>query len=167
MIFKNDEHKKFYRRWAKKLGNDRERLSLFYLLGVTDATRTHWADCYSTKNNAIDTDCLGKAWITGGSHRAIELGFQLYGYVPEENPPTVVDLFGYAELYPYFVQAMDIRFGVERQERKESTGRPPKYTRNAKLEVLDIREGGISIRNIAAALGMSTATVQKIIKEKL
>lgn len=48
--------------------------------------------------------------------------------------------------------------------RRESTGRPVLYGEESAATVQRLRAEGESIRGIAAALGMSTATVQKLIK---
>lgn len=43
-------------------------------------------------------------------------------------------------------------------------GRPPQVTEDVRKQVMQLREEGVSIRNVAEAIGFSKATVQKIIE---
>ena len=50
------------------------------------------------------------------------------------------------------------------RQRKESTGRPKKYGAEDAEKVQGLKKEGHSIRKISAILGMSTFTVQKLLK---
>ena len=50
------------------------------------------------------------------------------------------------------------------RQRKESTGRPKKYGAEDAEKVQGLKKEGHSIREISAILGMSTFTVQKLLK---
>lgn len=50
------------------------------------------------------------------------------------------------------------------RQRKESTGRPPKYGAEDAALVQELKKEGHSIRKIAAMLQMSTFTVQRLLK---
>lgn len=164
MTFRNEEHKRFYEA-ARKYEGDRERLALLYLIGLDDSSRAHWRDCYDEERGLILPDCLRCGWQTGGSRRAVTLGFALF----RGSDIDIVDVMSNAEYYPYFVTALDIRFGHSRADarpaRKESTGRPAIYTDDTRQEVKHRHAAGQSIRRIAIELGMSPTTAAKLLHE--
>ena len=88
---------------------------------------------------------------------------------PRGSDIDIVDVMSNAEYYPYFVAALDLRFGHSRPDarptRKESTGRPVLYTDETRQQVKNRHAAGISIRKIAAELGMSPTTVAKLLHE--
>lgn len=165
MIFRNEEHKEFFEMARIRYGNDRERLALMYLIGLDDNSRVNWRDCYDDMRGLIRPDCLRCGWQTGGSRRAVTLGFALFR---GSDKIDIVDIMGNAAYYPYFVAALDICFGYSRPDartRKESTGRPAVYTDATRKQVKDRHAAGLSIRKIAAELGMSPTTVAKLLHE--
>ena len=158
MTFRNEEHQRFYEAARFKHEGDRERLALMYLLGLDDNSRAHWRDL-------IKPNCLRCGWQTGGSRRAVMLAFALF----RGSDIDIVDVMSNAEYYPYFVAALDLRFGHSRPDarptRKESTGRPVLYTDETRQQVKNRHAAGLSIRKIAAELGMSPTTVAKLLHE--
>lgn len=115
MLFRNEDHQKFYEAAAERIGRNGEKLALVYLIGLSDCTRENWRACYDIENDDIKLDCVNAGWQTGGSRRAIKLGFALYMWTTID----VVDIFCECDLYPYFIEAMNIRFNhLEKQERK-------------------------------------------------
>lgn len=165
MTFRNEEHQRFYEAARFKHEGDRERLALMYLLGLDDNSRAHWRDCYDEERGLIKPNCLRCGWQTGGSRRAVMLGFALF----RGSDIDIVDVMSNAEYYTYFVAALDLRFGHSRPDarptRKESTGRPVLYTDETRQQVKNRHAAGLSIRKIAAELGMSPTTVAKLLHE--
>ena len=165
MTFRNEEHQRFYEAARFKHEGDRERLALMYLLGLDDNSRAHWRDCYDEERGLIKPNCLRCGWQTGGSRRAVMLGFALF----RGSDIDIVDVMSNAEYYPYFVTALDIRFDHSRADarpaRKESTGRPAIYTDDTRQEVKHRHAAGQSIRRIAIELGMSPTTAAKLLHE--
>lgn len=84
------------------------------------------------------------------------------GNATAENFKEIVDSLN-------FVAALDLRFGHSRPDarptRKESTGRPVLYTDETRQQVKNRHAAGLSIRKIAAELGMSPTTVAKLLHE--
>lgn len=109
MLFRSEDHQKFYEAAAERIGCNGEKLALVYLIGLNDCTRENWRACYDIEHDNIHLDCLQDGWQTGGSLRAMKLGFALYMWTDID----VVDIFCAHDLYPYFIEAMNIRFGHE------------------------------------------------------
>lgn len=162
MRFIDTEHKKFFVRAKPSCGGMKEKLALVYLLGLTEQTRDHWSECYDAKRGTIKPETLSAAWQTNTTRRVLTLAFGLWGWQPEK-PFRLDMLFAASHMYPYFVQAMDIRFGV--QSRREGTGRPADYGAEDAVRIRAAHENGMSIRKIAEHEDMSTATVQKLLKQ--
>lgn len=121
VIFKNEKHEEFY--FINKVGNDVYKNALIYLVGLTDDTRNHFSEILSTEG--IDVEVLRAGWITGETRRLLILGFNLYnGYMYEsEGSKNDIDLNTVSEIFSgelayYYLQAIDIRFDVYKNERK-------------------------------------------------
>lgn len=161
MRFIDAEHRKFYERAAKSCGGSREKLACVYLLGLTEKTREKWSECIDLRCGVIKPDALNAPWQTNSTRRVVFLAFGLWGWTPEK-PKSVSALFADHALYPFMVQGMDIRFGV--QSRREGTGRPADYGAEDAARIRAAHENGMSIRKIAEEEDMSTATVQKLLR---
>lgn len=161
MRFIDAEHKKFFEKAKQSCGGRKEKLALVYLLGLTEQTRERWSECYNVQRGTIKPEVLSAAWQTSTTRRVLTLAFDLWGWKSEKQY-SVCALFANHSLYPYLVQAMDIRFGV--QSRREGTGRPADYGAEDAARIRAAHENGMSIRKIAEHEDMSTATVQKLLK---
>lgn len=116
MIFKNEEHKKYYEIFKSKAclsDFDRERKSLFYLLSILSETRNNINDLYDFKNNWIKHEGLNKCWQTGGTIKITKLAFNLYnGWHGEDGEDySPLELFSVSEdNREYLLEAIRIRF---------------------------------------------------------
>ncbi len=61
---------------------------------------------------------------------------------------------------------LESQLDAARHERYKQGGRPRKYFAKDSARVIEMHEGGMSIRKIAKALSMSPTTVQKLLKYK-
>lgn len=161
MRFRSEQHKRFFEAARFKYEDDRERLALFYLLGLDDDARAHWRECYA--EGGIRLECFEAAWQTSGSRRAIALAFALYGGAKV----SIVGVMSDEEYFDYFLIAIGIRFGRDvadpRPHRKKAAGRPVLYTEAAAAEVKRRHAAGVAIRKIAAEMSMSPTTVVKLL----
>ena len=84
--FNGQEHKKAFFRLLSKLNispQDSERVSLVYILTITEDCRKHFFDCYDRDDRCVNLDVLQHGWVTGTDARAIRLAFNLFnGAVP-------------------------------------------------------------------------------------
>lgn len=131
VIFKNEEHKKFYDEYLKKCRyQDVYHKALVYCLGISPDTRANANSIYDFSSGYVKTDCLHEGWITSGSARIVRMAYNLYCngtpsvYEYEEDSEealceakryTVEDLFccSYAK---FFWQAIQIRYPEYCQE---------------------------------------------------
>ena len=88
---------------------DVERKALLYLLTLPQDTRDHIDECYNFDTGGFKKECLTSSWITDGGKRAVMLGISLFagGFAPKIN---LVQVLGYPEFFPYFIQAIKLRF---------------------------------------------------------
>ena len=112
MKYKDEKHKKAYLQAIRRDKVDLldiERRALLYLLTLPQDTRDHIDECYNFNTGGFKTECLKTPWITDGGRRALMLGISLFGgyTAPKIN---LVDVLGYPEFYPYFLQALQLRF---------------------------------------------------------
>ncbi|MFJ1627928.1 DUF6075 family protein [Marinilactibacillus psychrotolerans] len=121
LIYKNNKHEEFY--FLNKTENDVYRNALIYLVGLTEDTRNHFSEILT--NEGINLNVLHSGWITGETRRLLILGFNLYnGYMYEsEGSKNDIDLNTVSEIFSgelayYYLQAIDIRFDVYKNERK-------------------------------------------------
>lgn len=77
MIFKDNEHKEFFLRYAIKYKGDPERQALFYTLGISADTRNQIHNLYDFRNECVNPHGIG-GWITSGSYRIVRLAFNLF-----------------------------------------------------------------------------------------
>lgn len=161
MIFIDTKHRRFFEREKEEIGtDDREKLSLLYLIGLTETTREHAAEIYH--DGMAEPDVLSKSWQTATTKKILILAFQLYGMKPKVSL-NVLDIFAVGEsLYPYLLQALHFRLGYK--IRQDGSGRPKLYGEADALRVKKRHASGESIRTIALMEDMSTATVQKLLR---
>lgn len=110
--FISDAHKDFYEKMMQRSRKqDSYHRALFYLIGLTDDTRTHVLSLFDFGEDSIIPDGLNAGWHTGGSIRICRLAFNLWngfedpvtlGYTPD-------DLFC-CEFAGYFFEAIKLRF---------------------------------------------------------
>lgn len=163
MRFLDNEHKKFFAQRKSCCGSEKKKLAFLYLLGLLPETREHWSECYDLEDGKfkdIKKECFYSAWKTKKTTPVLVLAFELFGIAPTKTYP-IFRIFENQTLYPFLIQALDIRFGASR---KEGTGRPREYDESDAKAVSDLHATGMSIRTIAAVKGMSTATVQRLLK---
>lgn len=124
MIFKNEQHERFFEEYLTKCRyRDVYHAALVYCLGISEDTRNNVNRIYDFKSGFVKTECLHEGWQTSGSLKIIRMAFNLYNngtpsvydyddseeQLEECQRYTVEDLFccGYA---PYFWQAVKIRY---------------------------------------------------------
>lgn len=110
--FKNKKHENAYLQAIQRDQVDVldfERKALLYLLTLSKDTRDHLDECYNFDTGGFRKECLESPWITDGGRRAVMLGISLFagGLAPKIN---LVQILGYPEFFPYFMQAIHIRF---------------------------------------------------------
>lgn len=77
LIFTTEDQEKFYHTHADATkGNDYS--ALIYVLGLSDACRRHFAECYDAKNETIKPEALQASWQTGSSRNVTRLAYNLY-----------------------------------------------------------------------------------------
>jgi hypothetical protein len=112
MKYKDEKHKKAY---LQAIQRDRvdvldlERRALLYLLTLAQDTRDHLDECYNFNSGGFKRECLKTPWITDGGRRAVMLGVSLFA---GSSAPAInlVEILGYPEFYPYFLEAIKMRF---------------------------------------------------------
>lgn len=116
LIFKNEEHKKYYEEFlvkAKVRSGGTERKALFYLFSILSETRNHINSLYDFKNNQINIEGLNAPWQTGGTTKITKLAFNLYnnwrGQGGDDYSP--LELFSVSDdNREYLFEAIRIRF---------------------------------------------------------
>lgn len=90
---------------------DVERKALLYLLTLPQDTREHLDECYNFDTGCFRKECVESPWITDGSFRAIMLGVSLFAgaSAPKIN---LMQILGYPEFFPYFMEAIRLRFFI-------------------------------------------------------
>ena len=84
-------------------------------------------------------------------------------YTLADKPKTEIGEIFFVGQMPFFDVEETVK-GHIITKRKESTGRPPKYGEVEAGKVYRMRQKGKTIRAIASEMGMSTTTVQVILK---
>lgn len=130
VIFANEQHRNFFNEKMQQVRViDSYHQSLIYLLGVSETTRTNFKCIYNIVTDFINPNCVYEGWNTSSTIRLISFAFNLYTNgtpVPEdiaENETEELDfikrnyspmnIFSDYEYFPYFVEALKIRFGQE------------------------------------------------------
>lgn len=118
--FISDEHKTFYDEMlAKCPRNNVYHRALFYLLGLSEETRSHINTLFDFTEDSIKFDGLTAGWQTGGTTRICQLAFNLWndfcgdisgdGLMADVTAYTPGNLFC-CEFARYFCEAIKIRF---------------------------------------------------------
>lgn len=126
MKFSSEAHKEFYEKYGAQYdGDDRERQSLFYLLGVSEDTRRNVEGIYDFKNHCIRPECLTAGWLTSSSGALLRLALDLFHGNPvytnldlpadklleEAERFSVSNTLCYLNSWlPYAVEAIKIRY---------------------------------------------------------
>jgi len=97
--FLDERHQSFYQDMVEKASahGDRYRQALFYVLGLTDATRWHITSLYDFGEGVIIFSGLDEAWQTGETKILTRLAFNLYSGYFDCNDG------GYHLYTPYFL----------------------------------------------------------------
>lgn len=121
LTFIDNAHVNFYSEHSKE--NDVYKNSLVYLIGLTEDTRNHFSEILT--QDGINLDVFNNGWITGETRRLLILGFNLwngYLYGSENNEKNTslnaVDEIFSGELAYYFLQAVNIRFDIEKKQQR-------------------------------------------------
>lgn len=118
MKFIDELHKNFFEKalQADGTGNDPERRTLFFALGLTSDTRLHIWDLYDFRAREIKLEGLNASWQTSGTRDVTRFAFNLYSNfqgedVPGEDPAfyTPYALFG-GPFTEYMLEAIKVRF---------------------------------------------------------
>ena len=132
VTFADQQHRDFFfEKIQQARQDDVYHQSLLYLLALSETTRTNFKRIYNLETGLINPNCVYEAWNTSSTLRLISLAFNLYTNgtpVPEdiaENDAeelafikrnySPVDIFSDYEYFPYFVQALKIRFGQQEE----------------------------------------------------
>lgn len=124
ILFKNEDHKKFYEKYLKMCRiDDVYHSALVYCLGINRDTRKHVDSIYSFEEDCVKIECLEQGWVTSGSDKVIRMAFNLYcGGAPSiylhNNPEEqysecteyVVDKLFCSGDARYFWEAIKIRY---------------------------------------------------------
>ncbi|MGL6199133.1 MAG: DUF6075 family protein [Lachnospiraceae bacterium] len=131
IIFKDEEHKKFYFEYLQRCRcDDVYHKVLIYTLGIDRDSRENIDTVYDFNNGCVKPEGLHQGWITSGSARIVRMAFNLYCngtptvFEYEDDPDAALDeakrysaeeLFccGYAL---FFWQAIQIRYPEYCQE---------------------------------------------------
>lgn len=130
VTFADQQHRDFFfEKIQQARQDDVYHQSLIYLLALSETTRTNFKRIYNLETGLINPNCVYEAWNTSSTLRLISLAFNLYTNVtpvPEEIAEdankelayikqnyTPIEIFDDYEYFPYFVQALKIRFGQE------------------------------------------------------
>lgn len=115
--FKDLEHHQFYEGMVRMTHShtDPYRQALFYLLGLTEQTRSHVRDLYDFDENSICLEGLNKGWQTSSTVKLTRLAFNLYnGYAEDEDHDAARNYSPYflfdTHLLPYFFEAAKLRY---------------------------------------------------------
>lgn len=115
--FKDLEHHQFYEGMIRMTHShtDPYRQALFYLLGLTEQTRSHVRDLYDFDENSICLEGLNKGWQSSSTVKLTRLAFNLYnGYSGDEDRDAARNYSPYflfdTHLLPYFFEAAKLRY---------------------------------------------------------
>ncbi|QWU13199.1 hypothetical protein SAMN04487895_11718 [Paenibacillus sophorae] len=115
--FKDLEHHQFYEGMIRMTHSqtDTYRQALFYLLGLTEQTRSHVRDLYDFDENSICLEGLYKGWQTSSTVKLTRLAFNLYnGYSGDEERDASRNYSPYfmfdTGLLPYFFEAVKLHY---------------------------------------------------------
>jgi DNA invertase Pin-like site-specific DNA recombinase len=104
--------------------------------------------------------------------KSLEVGLYIHDQAIDTTTPAGELFFNVASAFATFERALiqeRVKAGLQRAKANgKKLGRPYGWTvdkRKNQDEVLKLRAAGISVRNIAKALSMSTHTVQRIMRE--
>lgn len=112
--FRNEIHRDFFLSMTNMLGSYGSvyHSAFFYLIGLCDTTRLHYADLYDFAANEIRLDGFYAGWQTGSTTRLTLLAFNLFNGWAEggqEIKSTPYYLFD-CDLAPYFFEAIKLRY---------------------------------------------------------
>ena len=83
--FSTPEHKAFYETNRKITENGQDSAALVYVLGISEACRTHFKDLYDVNKRCIKPAALHKPWQTGTSKKITRLAFNLFTWNTAEG----------------------------------------------------------------------------------
>lgn len=115
--FKDLDHHQFYEAMLRMTHSqtDPYRQPLFYLLGLTEQTRSHVRDLYDFDENVIRPEGLNKGWQTSSTIKLTRLAFNLYnGYSGDEERDAARNYSPYfmfdTSHLSYFFEAVKLRY---------------------------------------------------------
>lgn len=94
---------------------DRERVSLFYLLGLNPTTRENIRRIYDFEKDQIILEAPAAAFQTSASRAITLLAFNLYNNYNIDNP-TILDTFCSQDfdIVPYMMVGVLLRLGMQK-----------------------------------------------------
>lgn len=108
IIFNGKDHENAFYSLIKKYSisfEDPERISLVYILTITENCRSSFYDLYDPETRCVKENALHNAWVTGTDARAIRLAFNLFnGAVPtalEESEDKTENLYDNSGKFQY------------------------------------------------------------------
>lgn len=116
MIFLDSAHQAFFEQAivTEQAEDDPSRKALFYILGLTEATRTHINDLYNFHGHVIKDAGLRARWQTKETRKVCNLAFNLYNGYTGRNGLYAMDFTPWrlfdTPLQAYFFHAISIRF---------------------------------------------------------
>lgn len=124
--FKSKEHHDFFYACMQKSSapfTDVERISLFYVLGISPTIRKYIDDFYNFEENVINFEILQAPYQTNSLLSITKLAFQLYNdYCNLQEPTTLLDIFAYVspEDIPYLFDGIQLRLSILKPSLQES-----------------------------------------------
>lgn len=123
LTYLNDDHKRFFETQLetyKVASYDRERVSLFYVLGLSSILREHINELYY--EGGINPCAIGLEFQTSGTKALTRLAFVLYNDFKEQRTedeehyysPSLLAIFCAVDrqLIPFMYQAISLRLGI-------------------------------------------------------
>ncbi len=117
--FNSEQHKAFFLKYVNLYSGDMQTMALFYLLGVSESTRTNIKQIYDFESHCIIPDCLTAGWLTSSTGALIRLAFDLFHsdpVIPSDDYPisnySVSNTLGKLnEWLPYGIAAINLIYG--------------------------------------------------------
>ena len=110
-MFKSKEHQQFYVEMIRECGiNDTYHQAFFYVMGLSEETRTNINQLFYFGANRIDLCGLDEGWQTSSTMRVCLLAFNLWNGFGEKYENFSPNHLFCCEFAPYFMEAIKLRY---------------------------------------------------------
>ena len=137
MKFIDKEHKNFvyekYEELQKCGKTDVYYKSLVYTLGISEPTRSHFAEIFNIKKGEINLDCINIAWQTGTSEKVTRMALSLWNRCSYDSSKdceneNVSSSYNPSEIFccsyaPYLYEGIKIRYPEYTKEKNKNYDR--------------------------------------------